>query len=88
MDKTVDIHTKATLSKLVADVEQGGKVVIARAGKPVAKLVAVKKKKTATKPKPTVDRKPGFMKGQIWIAPDFDDPLPEDIMKAFRGEGD
>jgi prevent-host-death family protein len=88
MEKTVNIHTaKTTLSKLVAEAEQGETIFIARAGKTVAKLTAARSRKSA-KPKPKVDRKSGFMKGQIWIGPDFDDPLPDDIMKAFRGEGD
>jgi prevent-host-death family protein len=87
MEKTVNIHTaKTTLSKLIAAVENGEEIVIARAGKPVARLVGAKKKKA--KAKPRIDRKPGFMKGKIWIAPDFDDPWPEEIAKAFRGEGD
>jgi len=34
------------------------------------------------------DRIAGSLKGKIWIAPDFDDPLPEEILKAFRGEWD
>jgi len=58
-------------------------VVIARAGKPVAKLVAITDN---TRAKP--DRRPGFMKGKIRIRRDFDDPLPEDILAAFRGERD
>lgn len=88
MEKTVNIHTaKTTLSKLIAEVENGEEITIARAGKPVARLVAPKKKKKA-KAKPHIDRKPGFMKGKIWIAPDFDDPLPDHILRAFRGEGD
>lgn len=90
MDKTVNIHTaKTTLSKLIAEAEDGGNVFIARAGEPVVQLVPVKKKTKAKAKKETFpDRTPGFMKGQIWIGPDFDDPLPEDMMKAFRGEGD
>jgi prevent-host-death family protein len=87
MEKTVNIHTaKTTLSKLIAAVEDGEEVVIARAGKPVARLVAAKKKKAKSKPR--FDRTPGFMKGKIWIAPNFDDPLPDNIAKAFRGESD
>ncbi len=86
MDKTVNIHTaKTTLSKLIAEAEDGGNVFIARAGEPVVQLVPVKKKKKA---KAVPDRRPGQMKGQIWIGPDFDDPLPEEIMKAFRGESE
>ncbi len=88
MDKIVNIHTaKTTLSKLVAEAEQGETIFIARAGKTVAKLTASRGPKR-TKVQPKIDRKPGFMKGKIWIGPDFDDPLPEDMMKAFRGEGD
>lgn len=87
MEKTVNIHTaKTTLSKLIAEVESGGEVVIARAGKPVARLVAAKRKKSRATPR--FDRKPGFLKGKIWIGPDFDDPLPDDILRAFRGESD
>ncbi len=85
MDKTVNIHTKTALSKLVAEVEQGGEVVIARAGKPVAKLVAVKKKAPA---KARVDRSPGFMKGKIKILKGFYDPLPADMLAAMLGEDD
>ena len=85
MERTVNIHTaKTTLSKLLADVERGEEIVIARAGKPVAKLVRVTKKTVRHRP----DRKPGFMKGKIWIGPDFDDPLPDEFMAAFRGERD
>jgi len=86
MAKTVDIRTKNSLARLVSEVEKNGEVVITRAGKPVAKLVAVNAEKKPSKPKS--DRTPGFMKGQIWIGPDFDDPLPDDILKAFLGGGD
>lgn len=90
MEKTVNIHAAKThLSSLIAEAEAGEKITIARAGKPAVRLVPVKRsgksKKTATA---LPDRRPGFMKGKIWIGPDFDDPLPEEILKAFRGEGD
>jgi prevent-host-death family protein len=90
MEKTVNIHAAKThLSSLIAEAEAGGKITIARSGKPAVRLVPVKRaakaqKKTKVRP----DRKSGFLKGKIWIGPDFDDPLPEEIMKAFRGEGD
>ena len=51
--------------------------MIAKAGKPVARLLPY-----APKREP---RQPGLMKGKIWIADDFG-PLPEEIMAAFRGE--
>jgi prevent-host-death family protein len=86
MDKTVNIHTKTALSKLVAEVEQGGEVVIARGGKPVAKLVSLKRKKQKNQPKP--DRTPGFMKGKIKFLKGFYDPLPADMLAAMLGEDD
>ena len=82
MEKTVNIHAaKTRLSALIAEVEKGEEVVIARAGKPVAKLVPIKQRKA-----PQKRRLAGFLRGKIRIGPDFDDPLPEDILAAFRGE--
>jgi prevent-host-death family protein len=76
----VNVHeAKTQLSKLLERVERGEEVVIARAGKPVAKLVPYEAEK-----KP---RKPGGWEGRVWIAPDFDE-LPEEIAAAFRGERD
>ena len=48
------------------------------AGKPIARLLPLGPRRQP--------RKPGYLKGKIWIADDFDDPLPEEIMAAFRGE--
>ena len=74
--KQVNIHeAKTHLSRLLAEVASGEEVVIAKAGKPVARLVAIE-----TKKKPRV---PGALKGKIWISPDFDAPLPDDIAEAF-----
>ena len=71
---SVNIHeAKTRLSQLVAKVETGEDVVICRDGKPVAKLVRIQPKKRA---------KFGFMKGQIWMSPDFDKPDP-DFEKLF-----
>jgi prevent-host-death family protein len=82
VEKTVNIHdAKTHLSSLIAEAEAGEDVVIARAGKPVVRLVPVK-----AKTKKRIDRRPGQLKGKIWIGPDFDDPLPEEILAAFRGE--
>jgi prevent-host-death family protein len=76
----VNIHeAKTHLSRLLERVKAGEEVIIGKAGKPIAKLVPF-----TTKPERL---KPGIAKGKIWIADNFDDPLPEDIMKAFRGEG-
>lgn len=74
--KTVNIHqAKTHLSRLVDEAAGGEEIVIARAGKPVARLVAL----PAEQPR----RKPGSMKGKIWISEDFDAPLPPDIARAF-----
>lgn len=76
---TVNIHqAKTQLSRLVDEVVKGKVVVIAKAGKPMAKLVSLEGKKQP--------RKPGFLKGKLQIAADFDAPLPLDIQKAFDGE--
>ena len=90
MDKTVNIHVaKTTLSKLIAEAEDGGNVFIARAGEPVVKLVPVnKKKKTKAKAKAVPDRTPGFMKGKIKILKGFYDPLPADMLQAMFGDDD
>ena len=73
-----NIHeAKTNLSKLIEKVEKGNEVIIAKAGKPVAKLVAYKPKKEL--------RKPGIWKGKVWISPDFDEE-DEEINKMFYGE--
>lgn len=64
------IHeAKTNLSKLIAAVEAGEEVVLRRRDTPVARIVPFEEA-----PKP---RRFGALKGQIWISPDFDDPLPE-----------
>ncbi|HEY5237311.1 MAG TPA: type II toxin-antitoxin system prevent-host-death family antitoxin [Rhizomicrobium sp.] len=84
MEKTVNIHTAKThLSSLIAEAEAGEDIVIARAGKPAVKLVPVKARK-----KKRIDRRPGQLKGKIRILKGFYDPLPDDILAAFRGERD
>lgn len=76
--RQVNVHeAKSSLSRLLEEVEAGNEVVIARAGKPVARLVPLA---VATRA-----RKPGFLKGRIRIAADFDAPLPADVLDAFEG---
>jgi prevent-host-death family protein len=73
----VNMHeAKSRLSELVRLVEAGEKVVLARNGTPVAELVP---------PEPPKKREGGFLKGQIWVAPDFDEPDPE-LERLFYGE--
>ena len=72
---TVNMHkAKAELSKLVARAVAGEEIVLTRNGKPVVRLVPVRQ-----------PRVPGGMKGKIWISPDFDAPLPEDVLREFEG---
>lgn len=76
--RQVNIHeAKTHLSRLVEDAARGDEIIIAKAGKPVARLVAINESRT---PRPR-----GLLKGKIWIADDFDAPLPEDILKSFTG---
>lgn len=75
----VNIHeAKTHLSKLLEAVARGEEVVIAKSGRPVAKLV----------PLEDFERRPGSLVGRIRIAEDFDAPLPDDLAAAFRGESD
>jgi len=72
----VNIHeAKTHLSKLLQRVALGEEVIIAKAGKPVARLVAIKKRQGK--------RVLGQAKGEIWVADDFDDPLPPEIEESF-----
>ena len=77
--KTLDLQqAKTQLSRLVDEASRGEEIIIAKAGRPKARLVALAPTK--------VRRRPGVAKGRIHIAPNFDDPLPPDILAAFLGE--
>ena len=67
---------KTHLSSLVDEAAAGAEIIIAKNGKPLAKLVAFR---TASA------RKPGSAKGKIHLTADFDAPLPEAIIAAFSG---
>jgi prevent-host-death family protein len=69
-------EAKDQLSSLVDRAASGEEIVIAKHGKPLAKLVPV----PAAKKGP---RKPSGAMKIKWISPDFDGPLPEDLRKAF-----
>lgn len=74
---TVNIHeAKIHLSRLLVRVAAGEEIVIAKAGRPIAKLVPV----TGGSQK----RIPGMDAGNAWISDDFDAPLPEDILQDFE----
>jgi prevent-host-death family protein len=71
-----NVHeAKTHLSRLLEKVAEGEEVVIARAGVPVARLVPVQ---------PTTKRELGFERGRVFIADDFDAPLPKDVLKSFE----
>ena len=77
---TVNVHeAKTNLSRLLAQVEAGEDVVIARNGKPVARLVGVQKR---GRPQPDV------LKGKVVIPDSFFDPLPEEELALWEGRGD
>lgn len=70
---TVNIfEAKTQLSKLIEMAERGEDVVIARAGKPVVRITRLEPAKKSIRF--------GGLKGKIWIADDFDAPLPEDFL--------
>ena len=74
--KTVNIHeAKTHLSRLIEDVSAGEEVVIARNGKPVARLLPVVAR--------SHPRRPGQWRGKIHIGADFDAPLPPALSTAF-----
>ena len=78
---TVNLYeAKTRLSQLVERAAAGEEIIIAKAGRPLARLVPLAKRTT---PRPF-----GLLAGQVRIGADFDDPLPEDIMAAFRGDTD
>jgi prevent-host-death family protein len=78
MARPVNLYdAKTQLSKLVDRAAAGEEIVIAKAGKPKARLVPLEKRRAR--------RRPGVWKGKVWIAKDFDAPLPPDLLAAFNG---
>lgn len=76
--QTVNIHeAKTHLSRLVEEVASGEEIIIAKAGKPMARLVPLD-----NAPK---KRRLGLLKGQLDVPEDFDAPLSDDILGLFEG---
>jgi prevent-host-death family protein len=76
--ETVNVHSAKThLSKLLARVMEGEEIVIAKAGRPIARLVP-------ERPAVATERIPGIDKGKLWIADDFD-TLPERELARWYG---
>ena len=79
MSTPINIHdAKTHLSRLVERAAGGEEIVIAKAGKPLAKLVPYREARGP--------RRPGALRGRIRIHDDFDAPLPDDVAAAFLGE--
>lgn len=77
--ETINIHrAKTQLSRLIERVNAGEEIVIAKAGRPVARLVPAGAS--------VAPRTPGLMKGRIRVGKDFDAPLPGDLLDAFEGK--
>jgi prevent-host-death family protein len=73
-----NIHeAKTHLSRLVERAASGEEIIIAKAGKPMAKLVPYREDEGP--------RQPGYWRGRVEIREDFD-TLPDDVAAAFRGE--
>lgn len=70
-------EAKTNLSSLVERAAEGEEIVIARAGKPVAKLVPLSRGRAR--------RKPGAWKGKAKLSRDFEAPLPGELLAAFGG---
>lgn len=80
MVKTLNLYdAKTQLSALVDAVAAGAEVIIAKAGKPMARLVPLRSPSR---------RKPGQGKGRIWMADDFDAPLPPEVLDRFGSGGE
>ncbi|MGI9050002.1 MAG: type II toxin-antitoxin system Phd/YefM family antitoxin [Rubrobacteraceae bacterium] len=75
--KVVNIHeAKTHLSRLLERVDEGEEIVIARAGRPVARLVPARER--------PVRREPGSASGRVVVGEDFDEPLPEEVLETFE----
>ena len=76
--RTVNIHAAKThLSSLVEEAATGEEIIIAKAGKPMARLVPLEAKKK------NFASTFGMLKGKIWISDDFNDPLPPEMLKDW-----
>ena len=81
MASTYNLYdAKTRLSELVDRASAGEEIVIAKNGRPLARLVPI----PAEKP----NRSPGGWEGTVWIADDFDEPLAAEVQRYFDGDDD
>jgi prevent-host-death family protein len=71
-------EAKTSLSRLVERAAAGEEIIIAKAGQPKARLVPLADR--------VEGRQPGGWEGKVWVAEDFDEPLPADILASFEGK--
>lgn len=77
MTEVVNIEeAKTHLSRLLERVGEGEEILIAKAGRPVARLVPA-----GERPE---NREPGSAVGEVKVGEDFDAPLPEEVLEAFE----
>lgn len=69
-------HAKTHLSRLLLRVAAGETIIIARAGKPIARLVPYAEE--------SVDRQCGLDRDHVHMSASFDDPIPEDLLDEFE----
>lgn len=78
--ETVTIHTaKTTLSQLLARVEAGEEIILARGRQPIAKIVPYHP--------PAPKRRFGALRGIVSVGPEFFEPLPDDELAAWEQQG-
>jgi prevent-host-death family protein len=79
-ETVVDIQdAQSRLPELIEQAAAGEAIIIAKGGKPLARLMPPT---AAVRP-----RQPGGWEGKVWISEDFDDPLPPDILRHFTNGG-
>jgi prevent-host-death family protein len=78
MSEIVNMHeAKTHLSRLAERAAGGEEIIIARGGRPVAKLVPIEDERA--------QRRLDLWAGEVWTSEDFDDPLPWELQKYFEG---
>jgi prevent-host-death family protein len=77
---TVNLYeAKTRLSQLVERAAKGEEIIIAKAGRPLARLMPLARRRVEPRPL-------GLLAGEVRVGPDFDDPLPTPIREAFEGK--
>lgn len=75
--ESFNVHeAKTNFSRILAKVQAGEEVIIAKAGQPIARIVPIRDQ---------APRQSNTEKDSMWIAEDFDAPLPDDLLDAFEG---